>query len=103
MRNIRQAALGTSSDAPNGAGIDRDKARALMLAISPSKEASQGSNFKSASGVVHINSAQDWSNFEAESDDNASDKSIEEILGGRSTRGSRRKTSAADGNERSNH
>ena len=60
-----------------------------MLAISPDKETStRGSNFQSASGVVHINSSEDWRQFKNDAEDTM-DRSIEEILGaGRSLRSS---------------
>ena len=91
MRNIRQTALQPGSDS---SAIDKDKARALMLAISPARQ-EQSTSFRSKSGVVHINSAQDWTNFEAESegteeDGNSTDRSVEELLNGK-TRGERRK------------
>ena len=91
MRNIKQIALRPGS-LPSTSGLDKDKARALMLAISPSRD-NQSSNFQSNSGVVHINSQRDWANFEAEGDDdgNSTDKSIEEILGGRVARGTGRR------------
>ena len=64
LKNLRQAALKGPSDGPP---MDRDKARALMIAISPNgRNAGQSSNFQSTSGVVHINSSEDWRNFEAE-------------------------------------
>ena len=80
MQSIRQTALSGGAAAN---AIDREKARALMLAISPDKETT--GNFKSPSGVVHINNADDWRNFEAgqESEDENGDKSVEEILRGR--------------------
>ena len=55
LRNIRQAALGGPASGQGASGIDREKARALMLSISPSHSPS-ASNFQSSSGVVHINS-----------------------------------------------
>ena len=94
LRNIRQAALGGPSGSSAAAGFDKDKARALMLAISPDKNtAGSSSNFGSASGVVHINNAEDWRAFESEptTDSDAADRSIEEILGARPTRGSTRR------------
>ena len=99
MRNIRQAALGAAPGQASVHPVDREKARALMLAISPSQEKSnQTGNFQSVSGVVHINSEQDWRNFEAEqgSDNDSHDRSIEEILGTRGARsGARRKTASS--------
>ena len=82
MQNIRQTALGGAT--AGASDMDREKARALMLSISPGRNG----NFLSTSGVVHINSTEDWRNFEAD-DDNASDKSLEELLRGsqRNTRG----------------
>ena len=96
---IEQAreALGGQPTGPDGSSLDTEKARALMLAISPDKQTSaEPSNFQSASGVVHINSSQDWRNFEvAGGDSDSLDKSIEEILDGRTTRkGGRRKTTS---------
>lgn len=94
MRNIRQTALRPDT-LPVNPSMDREKARALMLAISPSREG-QSTNFQSRSGVVHINSEQDWSNFESrggdEDDGNSTDRSVEELLGGR-TRGASRQGS----------
>ena len=99
IKNIRQAALGSSA-ATNASAVDRDKARALMLSFSPQGRSNDPpSNFQSTTGVVHINSSQDWRNFESETaQDESMDRSIEEILGARSTRGggARRKTSARE-------
>ena len=105
IQNIRHAALG----GPSGTnGLDQDKARALMLAFSPDRQsASASSNFKSTSGVVHINTTQDWRNFESEEveaggESDSTDKSIEEILSGWSTRnGGRRKNNGGNTQERS--
>ena len=74
-----------------------------MLAVSPDKEAtSAATNFSSASGVVHINSAQDWANFEAE-DENDSDRSVEEILSTRCTRnGGRRRGNGPSASQATN-
>ena len=83
MQNIRQAAVSRG-----GVGaMDRDKARALMLSISPEKE--KTGNFTSNTGVVHINSEQDWMNFESTSGadkDEDSFESIQEILRGSNAR-----------------
>lgn len=78
LQNLRQTALGNSS--ANNA-LDRDKARALMLAISPRTENRTG-NFRSDTGVVHIGSKEDWQNFESE--DQTLNDSVEEILRGSS-------------------
>ena len=78
MQNIRQVAVGGAS----AINIDQDKARALMLSISPQRVNAQA-NFKSATGVVHINSEEDWRNFEGEERDTTEhDDSVEEILRG---------------------
>ena len=92
MRNIRRAALGATNQSMASIGYDREKARALMLAGSPGSGAASGG--ASRSGVVHINSSEDWRAFENNDEDNASDRSIEEILGSRSAGGggARRKT-----------
>ena len=84
MQNIRQIAM---SNTPSTLAISKEKARALMLAISPDKNnASEVGNFKSTTGVVHINNTQDWRNFEADQSqteaDDTMDRSVEEILRG---------------------
>ena len=98
IRSIRQTALGGYPS--QASGTEQDKARALMLAINPSRGPSTSANFQSASGVVHINSSRDWTNFEAEEEEvtgDSSNRSVEEILGTRSTRnGGRRKTNTQD-------
>ena len=80
MQNIKQSAL--SLGGPNSMG--KEKARGLMLALSPEEE--KTGNFTSNTGIVHINSAQDWRNFEdttgADKDDD-SFESVEEILRGK--------------------
>ena len=94
MQNIRQAALSGGQS-----GLPKEKAMALMLAISPEKQS--GSNFSSPTGVVHINNAEDWRNFESGRDardsSNSSRQSVEEILRGGS---SRRTGSRGTGSER---
>ena len=94
MRNIRQTAISGAS------GFHQDKAKALMLAISPTKEgASSGSNFSSTTGVVHINSVDDWRNFETTQDDKSDDtfdRSIDEILRNGPSRGNGRHGSTGD-------
>ena len=95
IRNIRQAALAGPSASQGEPAMNRDKARALMLAISPNKEASgSNNNFGSKTGVVYINSSQDWRNFESQEDGNATDESIEEILGAATRGGNRKKTNS---------
>ena len=73
MQNIRQSAI--SNGQVNV--IDKEKARALMLAISPGKEG----NNTNKPGVVHINSVEDWRQIEGDDDDQDSfEDSVEEIL-----------------------
>ena len=83
MQNIRQAALSGGQS-----GLPKEKARALMLAISPERQS--GSNFTSPTGVVHINDASDWRTFEGgrQSRDTScsSQQSVEEVLRGGSSR-----------------
>ena len=77
LQNLRQNALTGSATGP-----DREKARALMLSISPtSNRTNTSGGISSAAGVVHINSHHDWSNLEgSRSNHNDTDNSIEEIL-----------------------
>ena len=72
MQNIRQVALCSNSVQQTA---DNKKARALMLAISPNKKSRAGvGNFRSVSGVVHIQDAQDWRDFESGGSDETMDK-----------------------------
>ena len=77
MQNIKRAAIG-GTPSSSAAAIDQDKARALMLAISPQRS-SASTNFKSLTGVVHINSEEDWRSFEGQGEEGLDD-SVEEIL-----------------------
>ena len=87
MKNIRQTAISGAT------GFHQDKAKALMLAISPTREGTANTgNFSSTTGVVHINSADDWRNFESSQNDKSEetlDASIEEILRGGTSQGAR--------------
>ena len=74
-----------------------------MLSISPARNDGSSANFQSASGVVHIQPAQDWTNFEAgmeEEEEDASDHSVQEILGRNTRNGGRRKPSSQSTQDR---
>ena len=83
MQAIRRAAVAGPS---TSAGMDRDQARALMLAVSPTRSGATAGNFTSNSGVVHINSEEDWRIFESsranenENENEDTFESVEEIL-----------------------
>ena len=93
MQNIRRTAL---SNAPNASGTDKDKARALMLSLSPNRPGDPQPTASGPSGVVHINNIEDWRRLESARGDGSTrnegtnndtlDNSIEEILRGGSSR-----------------
>ena len=82
MQNIRKTAL-TNNSSSNA--LEVDKARALMLSISPNKPGPSGAQ---TGGVVHINNIEDWRSLEnrSSSNEDTMDNSIEEILRAGATR-----------------